>query len=212
MISMKVKVDAALTKALNDLPFQVQFKCIDPAARKMAQPIVRVAKTDPPDSRSTTGTQRWARDPSIPPQDKWSASAEKKYNTGPSGQHVISKYWKASRGGILYIGMQASKQALGKKMHFRIPILKKRRVVFYWGRPGQVITQTAGRNKAVITYTRGAGKTKPKANQAPAITAGSTIPLERRFFIKTAYERAFHSAMGIFKNEFYKQAKGLTLG
>lgn len=210
MITMKIKIDAALTKALNELPFQVQFKCIDPAARKMAQPIVRTAKTDPPSSRSTTGTQRWSEDESAP-RTKWSASARQKYQKHDSGQHVISKYWKASRGGILFIGMQASGDQMGKKMHFRLPVKKKERKLYYWGRPGQIITQQAGRNRTTITYTRGEGKRK-KERRGEYIHPGSTIKLERRHFLKRAYERSFHSAMGIFKSEFQKKAKELRLG
>lgn len=208
MIQFKIKVDAALTKALNDLPFQVQYKCIDPAARKMAHPIVRTAKTDPPSSRSTTGTQRWAQDKSAP-RTKWSQSARAKYEKDDSGKHVISKFRKYSRGGILYIGMQASGGQMGKKMHFRLPVTKGERKLYYWGRPGQIIRQKAG--KRMITYTRGQSK-RPVQRTAEYIQPGSAIKLERRHFLKRAYERSFHQAMGVFKTEFYKKAKELTLG
>jgi hypothetical protein len=209
MIQFKIKVDQALTKALNDLPLQVQFKCIDPAARKMAHPIVRASKINPPSSRSLSGTQRWSSDTTVSPRSKWSRSARAKYEKDDSGQHVISKYWKHSRGGILYIGMQATEAGMGRKMHFRLPVTKGERKLYYWGRPGQIITQRAG--KRTITYTRGQN-TQAEDREGRYMRPGSSVPLERKHFLKRAYERSYNQALGIFKNEFYKQAKGLTLG
>jgi hypothetical protein len=202
MINMKVQISDAIMKELVNLPFAVQFKCIDPAVKKMAAPIIRATKGDYPDSSSPTGTQRWSKD-NVPPQNKWSASARRKFDTGPSGKHVISKFMKSDRGGILYIGMQADGDQLGKKMHFRLPVLKKRRIVYYWGRPGQVITQRT--RNATITYVR-------KATTQSKVAPGSTIELEKDHFLERALNRAYTSAVGIFETEFVKQAKELKLG
>lgn len=210
MITMKIKVDEALTRALNDLPAQVQYKCLDPAARKMASPIVRASQAVvQPDSSSTSGTQRWARKPGIAPKEKWSKSVRDKFDTGPSAKHVVSKYWKTQRGGILYVGMKATGDGEGKKMHFRLPVLKKNRTLYYWGKPGQIITQKT-RNQRVITYTRGAPK--KKTGDGPVIPAGSKIDLERAHFLKRAYQHGFNQAFSLFKTEFYKKAKELRLG
>lgn len=213
MIQFKMKFDDRILKAIGDLPYQIQYKCIDPAARRMAQPIVRQAKLDPPSSRSLSGTQRWAQDKSVAPRDKWSKSARETYKKYDSGQHVVSKYRKYSRGGILYIGMQATKQGMGRKMHFRLPVEKKKRILFYWGKPGQIITQQAGRSKQTITYTRGQSKRQAKREKnSRYIQPGSTIKLERAHFLKRAYQKTFNQSLGIFQAEFYKQAGGLTLG
>ena len=213
MIQFKINFDNKILKAIGDLPYQVQYKCIDPAARKMAHPIVRQAKLDPPSSRSLNGTQRWAQDKSVAPRDKWSQSARKRYETYDSGQYVISKYRKYSRGGILYIGMHATEHGMGRKMHFRLPVTKGERKLYYWGRPGQIITQQSGRSKQTVTYTRGQSKRAMKRERnSRYIQPGSTIKLERAHFLKRAYQRSFNQAMGIFQAEFYKQAEGLTLG
>ena len=110
---------------------------------------------------------------------------------------------KSSRGGILYIGMQAVGEELGRKMHFRLPVLKKKRTVYYWGKPGQVITQRT--RNATITYIRG----ESKNSQIPA---GGSIELEKDHFLERALNRAYTSAVGIFETEFVKQAKELKLG
>jgi hypothetical protein len=209
MITMNVKISRDLDKILNELPMLVQFKCVDSAARKMIPPIVRATQAVvQPDSASSTGTQRWSQD-AVPPKQKWSASAKQKYDTGPSAPHVVGRYWKNARGGIVYIGMNAMGKGPGKKMHFRIPVVKRSRTLYYWGKPGQIISQRS-RYGQIITYTRGSPK-KPGSTEAEK-AAGSKLPIERAYYLKRAYERAFHQAMSLFKNEFYKKAKGLHFG
>ena len=58
MIDMKVTVNQAVIDALERLPMQVLFKCVDPAAKKMAPPIIQAATMDPdaPDSSKAQGT------------------------------------------------------------------------------------------------------------------------------------------------------------
>lgn len=209
MITFKIKVNDAFMQALKDLPFQVQHKCIDPAARKMALPIVRATQAvTQPDSSATSGTQRWSRD-DIAPKEKWSKSAREKYDKGPSAPHVVSKYWKSQRGGILFIGMDAMGKGLGKKMHFRLPVERKERTLYYWGKPGQVITQRT-RGGRTITYVR--GSPKRKTGDGPVISAGSTIRLEPVHFLKKGLGRAYRQAYSMFEKEFYKKAKELRLG
>lgn len=210
MITFKIKMNEAFTRALNELPFQVQHKCIDPAARKMALPIVRATQSvTQPDSSSTSGTQRWSEDKSVPPKDKWSKNVSDKFDTGPSAKHVVSRYWKSSRGGILYVGMDAMGARLGLKMHFRLPVEKRKRLLYYWGKPGQMITQGT-RGGRTITYVR--GSPKKKSGDGPKIAAGGTIDLEPVHFLKKGLGRAYRQAYSMFEQEFYKKAKELRLG
>jgi len=200
MIDMKVTVNQSVIDALERLPMQVLFKCVDPAAKKMAPPIIAAATMDPdaPDSSKTSGTQRWAN-PASAPRDRWSSSARAKYDTGPSHKHMTHRFWKTNRGGILYVGMKATQTGLGKKMHFRLPTVKKSRVVYYWGKPGQVI-MSLGR-----TYIRGDAKNAK-------LTPGSKLPLEEQFFIRRAMKRQYATAYQLFESELFKRAKELRLG
>lgn len=176
MITMKVNVDEAMLKALEVLPLQIQLKCIDPASKKMAKPIAELGKRLAPDSREPKPGQAYG------PQFKWSASARARYNTGPSGQHVIHRYWKSDRGGILFIGMKSDGRGEGKKMHFRVPINRRQRRQMFWGRPAE-------------NYNR-----------------PSHVRLEEDWFLMRALRQAWGQSMMAFRSEFDKRVKEVKLG
>lgn len=176
MITMKVNVDEAMLKALEGLPLQIQLKCIDPASKKMARPIIELGKQLAPDSRDPKPGK------GIGPQYKWGPAARKRFNTGPSGQHIISRYKKYDRGGLLYIGMKAEGDGLGKKMHFRIPILQGQRRQVFWERPAE--------NYGYPSHVR----------------------LEKDWFLMRAQKQAWGQAMMAFRSEFDKRVKEVKLG
>jgi len=187
VIQMTIKFDDEILNTLERLPHTLQYKCIDPAARKMAKPIIARAEELGPDSSKQTP---YAAAKGLPPsKERWLPSAKSKYDTGPSRLHVVSKYWKAMWGGILFIGMDASDSHLGRKMHFRLPVIKRQRRQIFWGRPAETYGQQYGPGKF------------------PAY-----VQLEEPHFLQRALDERYGEALTIFKKEFYKNVEATNFG